>query len=303
MDLTVRIGKIEMKNPVTVASGTFGYGREYSGVVDVSRLGAITVKGIRADACMGNPTPRIAEVRGGMLNAIGLQGPGVKVFVEEYMPFLRGLNIPVIVNIWGTDVDGYAETASMLDGVDGVHGLELNVSCPNVKHGGASFGGDPVLMSSVISAVRKKTSLTLITKLAPNVPDIKIFARAAMDAGSDALSVSNTLPAMAIDIAKRRPILANVTGGLSGTALHPVAVKLVWDARSAVDIPIIGMGGIMEPEDAIEFLAAGASAVAVGTANFIDPTTPIRVIDGIGEYMKLHNMKTVSEIAIRKRHV
>ena len=289
-----------MKNPVTVASGTFGYGQEYSDLVDISRLGAITVKGIRASACMGNPTPRISEVRGGMLNAIGLQGPGVDGFAKKHMPFLRRLGIPVIVNIWGTDVAGYAETASMLNDVEGIHGLELNVSCPNVKEGGASFGGDPALMSSVISAVRKKTSLTLITKLAPNVPDIKVFAHAAVDAGSDALSISNTLPAMAIDIVKRKPVLANITGGLSGAALHPVAVKLVWDARSAVDVPIIGMGGIMGAEDAIEFLAAGASAVAVGTANFIDPATSIRVIDGIEEYMKLHGMKSVSEIKISR---
>ena len=297
-DLSVKIGRIEMKNPVTVASGTFGYGNEYSTLVDVTRLGAITVKGIRKDPCAGNPTPRIAEVPGGMLNAIGLQGPGVLGFIKEYMPFLRTTGVPVIVNIWGTTLEGYAETAAMFEGVDGIDGLELNVSCPNVKMGGSSFGTDPVLMASVITAVRKATSLTLITKLAPNVSDIRLFAKTAADAGSDALSISNTLPAMVIDIEARRPFLANISGGLSGPAIHPVAVKLVWDAATAVKIPIIGMGGIMTPADAIEFLAAGATAVAVGTANFIDPTTPFRVIEGIEDYMMRHNMERVAEIAI-----
>lgn len=297
-DLSVKIGRIEMKNPVTVASGTFGYGNEYSTLVDVKRLGAITVKGIRKDPCAGNPTPRIAEVPGGMLNAIGLQGPGVLGFITEYMPFLRTTGVPVIVNIWGTSLEGYAETAAMFEGVDGIDGLELNVSCPNVKKGGSSFGTDPVLMASVVAAVRKATSLTLITKLAPNVSDIRLFAKVAADAGSDALSISNTLPAMAIDIEARKPFLANVSGGLSGPAIHPVAVKLVWDAATVVKIPIIGMGGIMTPADAIEFLAAGATAVAVGTANFIDPTTPFRVIQGIEDYMMRHDMERVAEIAI-----
>ncbi len=297
-DLSVKIGRIEMKNPVTVASGTFGYGNEYSTLVDVKRLGAITVKGIRKDPCAGNPTPRIAEVPGGMLNAIGLQGPGALGFIKEYMPFLRTTGVSVIVNVWGTTLEGYAETAAMFEGVDGIDGLELNVSCPNVKMGGSSFGTDPVLMASVIAAVRKATSLTLITKLAPNVSDIRLFAKVAEEAGSDALSISNTLPAMLIDIEARKPFLANVSGGLSGPAIHPVAVKLVWDAATVVKIPIIGMGGIMTPADAIEFLAAGATAVAVGTANFIDPTTPFRVIEGIEDYMMRHNMERVAEIAI-----
>ncbi len=297
-NLSVKIGRIEMKNPVTVASGTFGYGQEYAGLVDISRLGAITVKGIRKDPCGGNPTPRIAEVRGGMLNAIGLQGPGVEGFIKDDMPFLRKTGVPVIVNIWGTSLEGYVETAALLSQVEGIHGLELNVSCPNVKKGGASFGTNPELMASVISAVRQVTSLTLITKLAPNVPDIRVFAQAAADAGSDALSISNTFPAMAIDIEARRPVLANITGGLSGPALHPVAVKLVWEASRVVDIPIIGMGGIFEPADALEFLAAGATAVAVGTANFIDPTTPFRVIEGIDDYLRRHNFSQVSDIVI-----
>ena len=289
-----------MRNPVTVASGTFGYGEEYAALADISKLGAVTVKGIRKEPCDGNPTPRMHEVPGGMLNAIGLQGPGAQGFIEHHLPFLRAAGVPVIVNIWGTSLEGYAETAAAFEGVDGVSALELNVSCPNVKSGGASFGGDPALVASVVSAVRKKTAHTLIVKLAPNVPDIKIFARAAEDAGADALAISNTIPAMAIDIEARRPVLANITGGLSGAGIHPAAVKLVWDAASATRLPIIGMGGIFTPADAIEFLCAGATAVAVGTANFIDPTTPFKVIDGIAEYMKKHNFATVEEIKLRK---
>jgi dihydroorotate dehydrogenase (NAD+) catalytic subunit len=212
------------------------------------------------------------------------------------MPFLRTTGVPVIVNIWGTSVEEYAEVAARLSDVPGIHGLELNVSCPNVKEGGASFGTDPRRMAEVIAAVRPRTKLTLLTKLAPNIPDVRVFARAAQDAGSDVLSISNTLPAMVIDIETRRPVLANRVGGLSGPALHPVAVKLVWEAAQAVRIPIIGMGGIMEPKDAIEFLIAGASAVAVGTANFIDPTTPLRVIDGIAEYLRRRGHAKVTEI-------
>ena len=295
-NLSVRIGNIEMKNPVTVASGTFGYGREYAGLIDVKRLGAITVKGIRLEAWGGNKTPRMVEVPGGLVNAIGLQGPGVDGFVAEYMPFLREQGVPVIVNIWGTSVLEYAEVAWRLSNVEGIDGLEVNVSCPNVKEGGASFGTDPRKVAEVVEAVRGHTGLTVITKLAPNVPDIKVFAKAAVEAGSDALSISNTLPAMVIDIEKRKPVLANKFGGISGAALHPVAVKLVYEAAQAVKVPIIGMGGIFEPSDAIEFLLAGATAVAVGTANFIDPTTPIRVIDGIEEYMARHGMEDVGEL-------
>ena len=299
MNLSVRIGRMLMKNPVTVASGTFGYGEEYASLVDISRLGAITVKGIRKEPCDGNPVPRIHEVPGGMLNAIGLQGPGARDFIKLHLPFLRSKNVPVIVNIWGTSVDGYAETAAEFEGVEGVDALEINVSCPNVKHGGASFGSDPARVAEVVAVVRKAApTLTLITKLAPNVPDIKPFVRAAEDAGTDALAISNTIPAMAIDIAARRPVLANTTGGLSGAAIHPVAVKLVWDAASVAHTPIIGMGGIFTPADAIEFLCAGATAVAVGTANFIDPTTPLRVIDGIGEYMRAHGIENVADIRI-----
>ncbi len=295
-DLSVNLGGLRMPNPVTVSSGTFGYGREYACVIDVAKLGAVTVKGIRLGPWPGNPLPRHAEVAGGMVNAIGLQGPGVDGFVTDDMPFLRTLGIPVIVNIWGTSVEEYAEVARRLDGVPGVSAIEVNVSCPNVKAGGAAFGTDPAMMSSVVSAVRKATRLPLLPKLAPNVPSIVPFARAAVDAGADALSLINTIPAMVIDIERRRPVLANKTGGLSGAAIHPVAVKHVYDAAGAVDVPILAMGGIMEPKDAIEFLIAGATAVSVGTANFIDPTTPLRVVEGIRDYLVRHSMASVAEL-------
>lgn len=295
-DLGVNIGGIKMANPVTVASGTFGYGQEYADLVDVRRLGAITVKGICLDPCPGNPLPRHVEVPGGMINAIGLQGPGVEGFVKEYMPFLRQTGVPVIVNIWGRSIEEYGEVAARLSAVEGISGLEINVSCPNVKAGGSSFGTDPVVMGNLIATVRQRTGLPLIPKLAPNVPDIKVFARVAAEQGADALSLINTIPAMAIDIESRRPILANRIGGLSGTAVHPVAVKLVWDAAQAVKLPIIAMGGIIGPEQAIEFLIAGASAVAVGTANFIAPDTCIKVIDGISAYLKRHGMQNVAEL-------
>ncbi len=285
-----------MKNPVAVASGTFGYGKEYAELIDVTRLGAITVKGIRAQPWPGNALPRHVEVPGGMVNAIGLQGPGVDGFVEEYMPFLRTTGVPVIVNIWGTSEQEYAEVARRFSDVEGVAGLELNISCPNVKEGGHAFGTDPRTVASLVVAVRRATKLPILPKLAPNVPDIKVFVRAAQEAGADALAMINTLPAMVIDIETRRPVLANTVGGLSGPAIHPVAVKLVWEAAQVARIPILAMGGISGPEQAIEFLIAGATAVAVGTANFIDPSTPLRVLDGIGDYLRRHGMRGVAEL-------
>jgi dihydroorotate dehydrogenase (NAD+) catalytic subunit len=294
--LAVNVGGIAMKNPVTVASGTFGYGVEYADWLDVGQLGAITVKGIRLEAWPGNPLPRHVEVAGGMVNAIGLQGPGVAGFIAQYMPKLRAINVPVIVNIWGTTLEEYAEVAARLSDVDGISGLEVNVSCPNVKSGGSSFGTDPATMASVIAAVRKRTRLPVIPKLAPNVPAMGPFARAAVEAGADALSLINTLPAMVIDIERRRPVLANKVGGLSGACIHPVAVKHVYDAAQAVRVPIIAMGGILEAREAIEFLIAGATAVAVGTANFIDPLTPLRVIDGIHNYLVRHQMDSVAQL-------
>lgn len=298
-DLSVDLGGIKMKNPVTVASGTFGYGREYAQLVDVSGLGAVTVKGIRLRPWEGNPAPRHVEVPGGMVNAIGLQGPGVEGFVKNNLPFLRGRGVPVIVNIWGTSAGEYAEVARALSDAEGVAGIELNVSCPNVKEGGHTFGHDPATLAALVAEVRRATRLPLMPKLAPNVPDIGAYVRAAQDAGADAVSLINTLPAMVIDVERRRPVLANGTGGLSGRGIHPVAVKLVWDAARAARIPVLAMGGVFEPADALEFLLAGATAVAVGTANFIDPSTPFRVIDGIADYLARHGMKNVAEIRMR----
>jgi len=296
MNLSVKIGKLTMQNPVTVASGTFGYGAEYARLVDLNLLGAVTVKGIRLNPVPGNPTPRTAETTSGMLNAIGLQGPGVVGFIKKYWPFLKSLKVPTIINIWGTTVEEYAEVARRFDALGGVGALELNVSCPNIKEGGAQFGTDVKLLAQVVAACRKVTTLPLITKMSPNVPSIVPFAKAAEDAGSDALAVTNSFPAMAIDIHTRKPKLANITGGLTGPAIKPIAVKLVWEAAKAVKIPIIGMGGIQNADDAIEFLMAGATAVAVGTANFYEPQTPLQVIAGIRDFMEKKKIADVKEI-------
>jgi dihydroorotate dehydrogenase (NAD+) catalytic subunit len=285
VDLKIKIGSMEMKNPVTVASGTFGYGPEYADLVDLNRLGAITVKGICPDEHIGNPTPRTFETRGGMLNAIGLPGPGAQGFIEKYVPFLKPYDVPVIVNIWGKGMDDYGKVVEILDDEETVSAYEINLSCPNVKEGGSAFGTDTDSFSRVIELVRGKTQKPIIPKLAPNVSDIGAFAKAAEDSGADAISIMNSYPAMAINIDSLEPELANRTGGLSGPAIKPIAIKLVWDAAKATKLPIIGMGGIYEPEDAIEFMIAGATAVAVGTANFTDPSTVIRVIDGIGKYL------------------
>jgi dihydroorotate dehydrogenase (NAD+) catalytic subunit len=296
MNLSVQIGKMWMQNPVTVASGTFGYGAEYGRLIDVNQLGAVTVKGIRINPVTGNPTPRTAETASGMLNAIGLQGPGVDGFIKKYWPFLRDLKVPTIINIWGTTVEEYAEVAKRFDALGGVGALELNVSCPNIKEGGAQFGTDLRLLAQAVAACRKATTLPLITKMSPNVPSIAPFAKAAEDAGSDALAVTNSFPAMAIDIYTRKPKLANITGGLTGPAIKPIAVKLVWEAAQTVKIPIIGMGGIQNADDAIEFLMAGATAVAVGTANFYEPQTALQVIAGIREFMEKKKIADVKEI-------
>jgi dihydroorotate dehydrogenase (NAD+) catalytic subunit len=297
--MAVNLGGIAMKNPVTVASGTFGYGQEYAQLFDIARLGAVTVKGIRACPWPGNPLPRHTEVPGGMINAIGLQGPGIDKFLSSphYMPFLRTTGATVIVNIWGRKPEDYALVAERLEAEkDGIAALEINVSCPNVKEGVLSFGTNVASMQSVVRAVREKTTLPLITKLSPNVSCIADFAKGAQDAGSDMISLINTIPAMAIDIETRRPKLANITGGLSGPAVKPVAIKLVYEAAKAVSIPVIGMGGIMTGADAVEFLLAGASAIAVGTATFADPAAPIRVLTELEEWMDAHGVKSVSEL-------
>jgi len=294
--IAVDIGGIRMKNPVTVASGTFGYGKEYSEYVDLNELGAVTVKGIRMEPTPGNNTPRMVEVYGGLVNAIGLQGPGVDGFIENYLPFLRTFDVPVIINIWGKTLEEYGEVAAAFDGVDGVHGLELNISCPNVKEGGIAFGTDLAMAAKVIALARRRTKLPLIPKLSPNVTNVALFAKVAEDEGADAVSLINTLPAMVIDIETRRPVLSNVIGGLSGPGIKPVAIKQVWEVSKAVSIPIIGMGGIRNALDAVEFIIAGASAVAVGTANFTDPTTSVDVIKGIKQYLIDHDIDDIHDL-------
>jgi len=294
--MSIDIAGINMKNPVMVASGTFGYGPEYADLVDLNRLGAMVVKGILMEPWNGNDVPRHVEVPGGLVNAIGLQNPGVEKFIEEYVPFLRDYEVPVIVNIWGRTEDEYGQVAARLSDVEGIDGLELNISCPNIKQGGIAFGTDPEVARKLIALVRERTSLPIIPKLSPNVSDIGLFARVAEEAGADAVSLINSIPAMVIDTETRRPVLANVVGGLSGSAVQPVAVKLVWEAARAVDIPVIGMGGIGSSEDALEFIIAGASAVAVGTANLSDPLTVIRVIEGIESYLSRHGLATVREL-------
>lgn len=295
-DLQVNLGGVEMPNPVAVASGTFGYGSEYADLVDIRALGAVIVKGIRWSPWPGNPPPRLLEVPGGLVNAIGLQGPGVAGFIREHLPFLRDAGVTVIVNIWGDSEAEYARVAERLSLEPGIHGIELNVSCPNVAHGGAAFGADPQVLASLVREVRRHCTLPLIPKLAPNVPNIADFARAAEDGGADALSLINTLPAMVIDIERRQPVLGNRVGGLSGIGMHPVAVKLVYDAARAVELPILAMGGIVDPREAIEFLLAGAWAVAVGTANFTDPSTALRVRDGIRDYLLRAGMDSVAAL-------
>ena len=299
MQTKVTIAGVEFKNPVMTASGTFGYGAEYEEFFPVSELGAVVVKGVAPWQSHGNPTPRVAEVTSGMLNAIGLQGPGIDRFLhdEHYMPFLRKSGATTIVNIWGKKIEDYCEVARRLDeDSEGIAALEINVSCPNVKEGGIAFGTDTEMMGKVVSAVRKATGLPLITKLSPNVTKIADFAKAAEDAGSDMISLINTIPAMAIDIETFRPKIANVTGGFSGPAIKPIAVRMVYEAAHAVRIPVIGMGGITTGEDAVEFFLAGAKAVAVGTAIFADPMAPVKVIKGINDYLDRKGFKSVNDI-------
>ena len=298
-DLTTDLGRIKLKNPVMTASGTFGYGQEYDEFFPISELGAVVVKGIAPWQSHGNPTPRVAEVTSGMLNAIGLQGPGIDKFLKDdhYMPFLRKSGATVIVNIWGKKIEDYCEVAARLEAEsEGIEALEINVSCPNVKEGGIAFGTDPVMMGKEVSAVRAVTKLPLITKLSPNVTKIADFAKAAEDAGSDMISLINTIPAMAIDIETFRPKIANITGGFSGPAIKPIAVRMVYEASKAVKIPVIGMGGIMTGEDAIEFFLAGAKAIAVGTAIFADPMAPIKVRDGINAWLDKKGFASLNEI-------
>ncbi len=296
VDMGVVIAGIRMRNPVMAASGTFGYGPEYAGYVDLNRLGAIVVKGISMIPWEGNKPPRMVEVPGGLVNAIGLQGPGAVGFVKAYMPFLRQYDLPVIINIWGTTVEAYGDVAAFFDDVEGVDGLELNISCPNIKAGGIAFGTDPLMAAKVIAEARRHTRLPLIPKLSPNVPSVAVFARIAESEGADAVSLINTLPAMVIDTETRRPVLSNVVGGLSGPGIRAVAVKQVWEAAAAVSIPVIGMGGITCGRDAAEFMLAGAAAVAVGTATFTEPGTCMRVIDELRDYAAGQGLSRIAEL-------
>jgi len=295
-DMTVEVAGIRMRNPVMTASGTFGYGPEYADLVDINALGALVVKGIRMEPWEGNAPPRMVEVPGGLVNAIGRQGPGVAGFVDKYMPFLRQFDTPVIVNIWGRTLEEYGAVAAAFDAVPGVAGIELNISCPNVKEGGSAFGTDLKMAASVISLVRRRTKLPLIPKLSPNAASVGAFAKVAQEEGADAVSLINTLPALVIDIETRRPVLSNVFGGLSGPGIHAFAVRQVWDAAQAVRIPIIGMGGITDAAGAIEMMLAGATAVAVGTASFTDPSTAVDVIAGIEAYLQRHGIASVREL-------
>lgn len=295
-NLCVEIAGIRMKNPVTVASGTFGFGKEMAEFYDLSRLGAVFVKGTSLEPWPGNEYPRTCETPSGMLNAIGLQNDGVESLIADKLPFLRGFDVPVIVNVVGHSVDEYAGIARRLDGVEGVSGLEINVSCPNVRQGCMVFGSTPEGTAEAVRAVRSQTGLPVITKLSPNAGDIVRVARAAVDAGSDALSLINTLVGTAIDPWTRRFRLANVTGGLSGPAIKPVALRMVYEVAGAVDVPVIGMGGIMTGLDAVEFLLAGAKAVSVGTASFVNPLAPIEIIGGICEYLRAMGIDDVGEI-------
>lgn len=296
IDLEVRLAGITLRNPVMTASGTFGYGEEYAEFMDLGKLGAVVVKGLSLEPREGNPPPRVVETAAGMLNAIGLQNVGIETFVREKLPFLGKFDTPVIVNFFGDSVEEYVAAAERLSSVEGIHGLEMNISCPNKQAGWCIFGTDPNVTSQVVGAVRKATTLPLIVKLSPNVTDITVMARAAEDAGADALSLINTLSGMSIDIRTRRPRLGNITGGLSGPAIKPVAVRMVYEVSRTVRIPLIGMGGIMSGEDAVEFLIAGASAVAVGTANFVRPTAAVDILDGIIDYMERERISDVSSL-------
>lgn len=301
-DLSVQIGALHLANPVMTASGTFGYGAEFASFLDLSRLGAIVVKGISLAPRAGNPPPRVVETACGMLNAIGLENVGLERFVQEKMPYLRRCGTRVIVNILGDTVEEYARLAARLAEVDGVDGLEVNISCPNVCRGGVAFGADPGMAAAVVRAVKAHAGQPVIVKLSPNVTDIAAMARATEDAGADALSLINTLIGMAIDIHSRRPKLANRTGGLSGPAIKPVALRMVWQVARAVSIPVIGIGGIATAEDALEFILAGACAVQVGTANFYNPGAAVEILDGIAAYLKRWQEPSLQSLVGGLRH-
>lgn len=297
--LEVEVGGIRMKNPVMTASGTFGYGEEFSPFIDLDKLGAIVLKGITLKPKRGNPPPRIIETPSGILNAIGLQNVGVEVLINKKLPYLQKFTTPIIINISGDTLEEYVELARKLDNISqekGIAGLEINISCPNVQKGGIVWGSEAQLTYKVVNNIRKVTTLPLIVKLSPNVTDIKVIAVAAEEAGADVLSLINTLVGMAVDVSLRRPKLANISGGLSGPAVKPVALWMVWQVFQTVNIPIIGMGGIMKAEDALEFIIAGARAVSIGTANLVNPKAAIEIIKGIEEYLVENKIKDINEL-------
>ena len=295
-DLNVNIGDLKLKNPVMTASGTFGYGEEFADFIDLSRIGAIIVKGTTLHKREGNPYPRMAETPSGMLNAVGLQNKGVHYFVDTIYPRIKDIHTNMIVNVSGSTIEDYVETAAIINELDKIPAIELNISCPNVKQGGMAFGVTSKGAEEVVKEVRKVYKKTLIVKLSPNVTNIADIALAAEAGGADSVSLINTLLGMAIDAEKRRPILSTITGGMSGAAVKPIALRMVWQVANAVKIPVIGLGGIMNSRDAVEFMLAGASAIQIGTANFIDPTITIKVIEGIENYLDRHGCKSIKEI-------
>ncbi len=295
VDLSINIAGLKMKNPVIAASGTFGFGREYAEYMDLNKLGGISVKGLKLEPTKGNPPPRIAETPAGILNSVGLQNPGVKGFIKNEIPYLRTFDTAIIANVAGSTIDDYCKMVEILGDAD-IDGIELNVSCPNVKEGCVAFGSTVSGITEVVSKVKKYCNKPLIVKLTPNVRDIKEIAAAAEDAGADAISLINTILGMAIDIHRKKPILHNNTGGLSGPAVKPIAVRMVYEAASVVKIPVIGMGGITTGEDAIEFILAGACSVMVGTANFVNPSACVDILEGIEKYMKMHKLTKLSNI-------
>ncbi len=294
--LSVDIGGVRLKNPVMTASGTFGYGREFHQLLDLNELGAIVVKGLSLKPAPGNPPPRIIETPCGMLNAIGLENIGIEAFVAEQLPFLAKFSTPVFINVYGTTVEEYTQMAARIDELENIAGIEVNISCPNVKAGGVAFGVDCGAASAVVQNVRKATAKPLTVKLSPNVTDIAEIAKSVEGAGADSVSLINTLTGMMIDIEKRIPVLANITGGLSGPAIKPIALRMVWQVAKAVKIPVIGIGGIMTAEDAIAFIIAGATAVQVGTANFVNPRATSEIIAGLGNYLDAHKIDHITEL-------
>ena len=295
-NLSVTIGKIKLKNPVIVSSGTFGFGEEFEDFYDLNHLGAIIPKGISLSPMVGNPPPRIFETEGGIINSIGLQNPGFQAFIKNKLPYYRNLKTHLIINFFGKSQREYIELARRFDSVPGISGLEMNISCPNIKRGGIVFGTDPQMAYRLVQAVRKATTLTLIVKLSPNVTDIALMAKSVEEGGADAVSLVNTFRAMAINIHTRKPELGNIIGGLSGPAIKPIALRMVWEVNQAVHIPIIGMGGIMNAEDAIEFMLVGASAIQIGTANLINPKTGIEVIHGIKKYLVQNKINRIQKL-------